>query len=124
MPCHAARTPMTRKQDLFPIGLLLQDLYRVLLKVDGAFFATFSAFEEQSLTAGRQWLEGLGKEAWAIGPLDDMPSAATSAAGTQPTARSGEDTDTLAFLDKMHAVHGAHAVVFVRVVPVLSGRVG
>jgi hypothetical protein len=115
---------LTGHQDLFPVGLILQGPQRSLLEVDGAIFVDSSAFEKEALAAGRQWMESLGKEIWAIGPLEDLSSTAPTKIDAQPISSSGEDTNALAFLDKMHAKHGASAVVYVRMFSALSALNG
>jgi hypothetical protein len=73
-----------------------------------------SAFEGASIDAGMQWLEGLGKQIYVVGPLEDVPAAATAKApGAEAPKHAEEDAKILGFLDDMEQKHGLRSVIFV-----------
>jgi hypothetical protein len=81
---------------------------------DGMLVVSSSAFEGASIDAGRQWLEGLSRQLYVVGPLEDVPLAATAKApGAEAPKHAEEDAKILGFLDDMEQKHGPRSVIFV-----------
>jgi hypothetical protein len=96
-------------------ALFLQGAYRSLLAVDGMVVVSTSAFERESIEIGRKWFAEDGKDTWVVGPLEDVPPAATAnKAGAEIPQHAAEDAKILGFLDDMAQKHGARSVIYVR----------
>jgi hypothetical protein len=95
--------------------VFLLGVHRFTLSTDGVIMVSSSAFEGESSAAGRQWLEGNGKDLYMVGPLENAPPSATLKSepgkGSQPS--SPEDAEVLAFLDRMYSTSGAFSTLFV-----------
>jgi hypothetical protein len=73
-----------------------------------------SAFERESIQAGRTWIQGLGKELWIVGPLEGVPSVAlANIPGAEAPQHTADDAKILGFLDDMEKEHGKNSVIFV-----------
>jgi hypothetical protein len=104
-------------QNVFPISpaMIVKDGHTFCTTSDGLLVVSSSAFEDASINAGRQWLEGLGKQLFVVGPLEDVPLAATAKASiTEAPKDAGEDATILGFLGDMEQKHGPRSVIFVR----------
>jgi hypothetical protein len=89
-------------------------LHQKVLAADGMAVVSSSAYERESLQIGRKWLSDLGKDLWVIGPLEDVPPAATAnVPGGEVPQHTAEDVNILGFLDKMKELHGTHSVIYV-----------
>jgi hypothetical protein len=95
--------------------VFLLGVHRFMLSTDGVIMVSSSAFEGESIAAGRQWLEGNGKDLYMVGPLENAPPSATlrSEPGKKSQPGSPEDAEVLAFLDRMHSTSGARSTLFV-----------
>jgi hypothetical protein len=104
-------------QNVFPISpaMIVKDGHTFCTTSDGLLVVSSSTFEDASISAGRQWLEGLGKQLFVVGPLEDVPLAATAKAPiTEAPKHAGEDAKILGFLGDMEQKHGPRSVIFVR----------
>jgi hypothetical protein len=83
---------------------------------DGVLVVSVSAFETGCVEAGRKWLGSLGKGLWLVGPLEDVPAAATQLVpGGEVPQHKAEDVKIMSFLDQMQAEHGNRSVIVVSV---------
>jgi hypothetical protein len=83
---------------------------------DGVLAVSVSAFEPGCVEAGHKWLGSLGKGLWLVGPLEDVPAAATQLVlGGEVPQHKAEDAKIMSFLDQMQAEHGNRSVIVVSV---------
>jgi hypothetical protein len=95
--------------------VIIQGVHRFITSADGVLLVSSSAFERDGIIAGKKWLQGLSKDLWLVGPLEDAPPAATAnVPGREAPQHAEDDTMILGFLDDMKAKHGDHSVIFVR----------
>jgi hypothetical protein len=100
----------------FSPAIIVKDAHAFYTSSDGMVVVSSSAFEGESVKAGRQWLHGLGKDLWVVGPLEGTPSSAlATVAGGEAPQHTEEDKVILGFLDDMENKHGKNSVIFVRV---------
>jgi hypothetical protein len=94
-------------------ALFIQGVHRFMLSSDGLINVSCSAFEGESIAAGRHWLEGIGKDLWVVGPLENAPPAAKGEPDEELPPMTADDAQVLAFLDRMHAKTGDRSTLFV-----------
>jgi hypothetical protein len=77
---------------------------------NGMIIVASSAFERESIVAGRQWLAALGQDVGTVGPLEDTPPITTADVSG---GKHIEDTKILEFLDQMEKHYGSRSVIYV-----------
>jgi hypothetical protein len=93
----------------------MRNWHRDMQAGNGILVASSSAFDGESIQAGRTWFAESGQDVWVIGPLENAPPAATeSVPGAELPQHKEEDAQILGFLDDMKEKHGERSVIFVR----------
>jgi hypothetical protein len=95
--------------NMSPVGFLTAARNNVTGS-NGMIIVASSAFERESIVAGRQWLAGMGQDVWTVGPLEDTPPiTAVDVSGSKHV----EDSKILGFLDQMEERCGSRSVIYV-----------